>query len=68
MPPTGAPAVSTTLREAIVKTITEPAYVERQAESGSEITPTTPDEMRRLQLAEIQLYRDMMKIAGIEPE
>ena len=56
------------LREAIVKTITEPAYVERQSQGGSEITPTSPEEMRRIQIAEIQLYRDMMKIAGIEPE
>jgi hypothetical protein len=58
----------TTLREAIVKIISEPAYVERQAQGGSEITPTTPEEMRRIQMAEIALYRDMMKIAGIEPE
>jgi tripartite-type tricarboxylate transporter receptor subunit TctC len=67
--PKGVPQpVFTKLREAIVKTITEPAYVERQAVGGSEITPTTPDEMRAIQVAEIQLYRDMMKIAGIEPE
>jgi hypothetical protein len=26
------------------------------------------EEMRQIQLTEIQLYRDMMKIAGIEPE
>ena len=57
-----------TLHEAIVKTITEPDYVERQAEGGSEIAPSTPEEMRQIQIAEIQLYRDMMKIAGIEPE
>jgi len=24
--------------------------------------------MRRIQIAEIELYREMMKIAGIEPE
>ena len=57
-----------TLHGAIVTTITEPGYVERQAQGGSEITPTSPEEMRRIQIAEIQLYRDMMKIAGIEPE
>ena len=56
------------LRDAVVKTITEPAYVERQAQGGSEITPTTPEEMRQIQIAEIQLYRDMMKIAGIDKE
>jgi tripartite-type tricarboxylate transporter receptor subunit TctC len=56
------------LHEAIVQTITEPAYVERQAQSGSEIAPCAPTEMRRIQVAEIQLYRDMMKVAGIEPE
>ena len=67
--PKGVPqAVFKTLRDAIVKTITEPAYVERQAVGGSEITPTTPEEMRQIQIAEIQLYRDMMKVAGIEPE
>jgi len=62
------PAASARLREAIVKTITDPAYVERQAAGGSEIFPTTPEELRRIQVAEIELYREMMKIAGIEPE
>jgi tripartite-type tricarboxylate transporter receptor subunit TctC len=67
--PKGVPQpVFTKLRDAIVKTITEPTYVERQAVGGSEIAPTTPEEMRAIQVAEIQLYRDMMKIAGIEPE
>jgi len=63
-----AQPVFTRLREAIVQTINEPAYVERQAAGGSEIAPTTPAEMRRIQVAEIELYRDMMKVAGIEPE
>ena len=68
MPAGIPPATLKVLREAIVKIISEPAYVERQAQGGSEITPCTPEEMRQLQVAEIQLYRDMMKIAGIEPE
>jgi tripartite-type tricarboxylate transporter receptor subunit TctC len=67
--PKGVPQpVFTKLRDAIVKSITEPGYVEKQAAGGSEIMPTTPEEMRQIQIAEIQLYRDMMKIAGIEPE
>ena len=67
--PRGVPQpVLARLHEAITKTITEPAYVDRQAAGGSEITPTTPDEMRQIQIAEIALYRDMMKVAGIEPE
>jgi len=67
--PKGVPRpVFTTLRDVIVKTITEPAYVERQAVGGSEIAPCSPEEMRQIQVAEIQLYRDMMKVAGIEPE
>ncbi len=67
--PRGVPQpVFKTLRDAIVKIITEPTYVERQAVGGSEIAPTTPEEMRQIQVAEIQLYRDMMKAAGIEPE
>jgi tripartite-type tricarboxylate transporter receptor subunit TctC len=61
-------AVFATLREAVVKIISEPTYVERQAQGGSEITPCTSEEMRRIQVAEINLYREMMKIAGIEPE
>jgi tripartite-type tricarboxylate transporter receptor subunit TctC len=68
MPAGVPPAIMALLREAIVKIISEPAYVERQAASGAEIAPCTPEEMRRIQVAEIELYRDMMKIAGIEPE
>jgi putative tricarboxylic transport membrane protein len=68
MPRGVPPAVFNMLRDAVIKTITEPAYVERQAHGGSEITPCTPAEMRQIQLAEIALYRQMMKIAGIEPE
>ena len=56
------------LHEAVVKTITEPRYVESQAATGAEVTPTTPDEMRQVQIAEIKLYREIMKISGIEPE
>lgn len=69
MLPAGVPApIAGKLHEAVVKTITEPHYVESQAATGAEITPTTPDEMRKIQVAEIQLYREIMKIAGIEPE
>jgi tripartite-type tricarboxylate transporter receptor subunit TctC len=67
--PRGVPQpVFTTLRDAIVKTISDPAYVERQAAGGSEVAPSSPEEMRQIQIAEIQLYRDMMKVAGIDPE
>ncbi len=43
-------------------------YVERQAQGGSEIAPCTSEEMGRIMVAEIELYREMMKVAGIEPE
>lgn len=67
--PRGVPQpILKTLHEAIVSVISDPAYVERQAQGGSEITPCSPEEMRRIQLAEINLYREMMAIAGIEPE
>jgi tripartite-type tricarboxylate transporter receptor subunit TctC len=56
MPAGVPPAIMTTLREATVRIISEPAYVERQAQSGAEIAPCTPEEMRQIQLAEIQLY------------
>ena len=56
------------LHEAVVKTITEPSYAERQAQGGSEIAPCSPEEMRKIQVAEIELYREMMKVAGIESE
>ena len=67
--PKGVPQpILAKLHEAIVKTITEPSYVARQAQGGSEIAPCSPEEMRRIQVAEIELYREMMKVAGIEPE
>ena len=67
--PTGLPpAVRDKLHAALVQIIGDPAYVKRQAEGGSEIQPTSPDELRRIQLAEIQIYRDIMKAASIEPE
>lgn len=67
--PRGVPQpIQSKLREAMLKAITDPTYVERQAQGGSEIAPSSPEEMRRIMVAEIQLYRDMMKIAGIEPE
>ena len=69
MLPKGVPTpVFNRLYEAVIKTISEPGYVARQAVAGSEITPTSPAEMRRIQVAEIELYRDMMKVAGIESE
>jgi tripartite-type tricarboxylate transporter receptor subunit TctC len=67
--PRGVPAaVQARLREAMLNTITDPAYVERQAQGGSEISPSSPAEMRNIMVAEIALYREMMRIAGIEPE
>jgi tripartite-type tricarboxylate transporter receptor subunit TctC len=67
--PRGVPQPAfTALRDAVVATISEPGYVERQAAGGAEIAPCSPDEMRQIQIAEIQLYRDMMKVAGMEPE
>lgn len=67
--PRGVPQpIQSKLREAILKAITDPTYVERQAQGGSEIAPCSPEEMRQIMVTEIQLYRDMMKIAGIEPE
>ena len=56
------------LRDAVLKTITDPVYVERQAQGGSEISPSSPEEMQQIMVAEIALYREMMRIAGIEPE
>ena len=67
--PRGVPQpVMARLRETMLNSITDPAYVERQAQGGSEIAPCSPDEMRRIMVAEIELSREMMKIAGIEPE
>ena len=62
------PPVFDRLYAAVIKAISEPGYVARQAAGGAEVTPTSPAEMRRIQLAEIELYREMMKVAGIEPE
>ena len=67
--PRGVPApVRAKLRDAVLKTITDPVYVERQAQGGSEISLSSPEEMQQIMVAEIALYREMMRIAGIEPE
>ncbi|HJQ56806.1 MAG TPA: tripartite tricarboxylate transporter substrate binding protein [Vineibacter sp.] len=67
--PTGLPAaVRDKLHPALVQIIGDPAYVKRQAENGAEIQPTSPEELRRIQLAEIRIYREIMQAAGIEPE
>lgn len=62
------PAVRDKLQPALVRIIGDPVYVKRQAETGADVQPTSPEELRRIQLAEIQIYRDVMKAAGIEPE
>jgi tripartite-type tricarboxylate transporter receptor subunit TctC len=62
------PAVRDTLQPALVRIIGDPGYVRRQAETGAEVRPTSPEELRRIQRAEIRIYRDVMKAAGIEPE
>jgi tripartite-type tricarboxylate transporter receptor subunit TctC len=62
------PAVRDKLQPALVKIIGDPVYVKRQAETGAEVQPSSPEELRRIQLAEIEVYRKVMKAAGIEPE
>src|SRR5690606_30180128 len=67
--PVGVPRpVYDKIRDTVVEVINDPAYVQRQAGNGSQVRTVSPEEMRRIQLAEIQLYRDLMKGAGIEPE
>jgi tripartite-type tricarboxylate transporter receptor subunit TctC len=67
--PKGVPRpVYEKLRAEVVKAISDPEYIEPQARNGSVIKPTTPDEMRKIQLEEIRIYREIMKAAGIEPE
>lgn len=56
------------LRAEVFKAISEPEYVETQARNGAVVKPTTPEEMRKIQLEEIRIYREIMKAAGIEPE
>lgn len=56
------------LRAEVVKAVGDPDYVQTQARNGSVVKPTTPEEMRRIQLEEIRIYRDIMKAAGMEPE
>ncbi len=56
------------LRAEVIKAIGDPEYVETQARNGAVVRPTTPEEMRKIQLEEIRIYREIMKAAGIEPE
>lgn len=67
--PAGTPRpVVDKIRAAIVETVADPAYVARMAQQGSDIRPSTPEQLRELQVREIELYRRLMKIAGIDPE
>jgi len=56
------------LRGEVMKAISDPEYIKTQATNGAVVKPTTPEEMRRIQLEEIRIYREIMKAAGIEPE
>lgn len=56
------------LRTEVVRAISDPDYVETQARGGAVVKPTTSDEMRRIQLEEIRIYREIMKASGMEPE
>lgn len=67
-----ASAVPASIRQkvhaAVVPIINDPVYVARQTSNGSEIRTGTPEEMRRVQLAEIAQYREIMQAVGMEPE
>ena len=56
------------LRAEVLKAISDPGYVEAQARAGAVVRATSPEEMRKIQLEEIRIYREIMKAAGIEPE
>ncbi len=67
--PRGVPQpVMAKLREAMLKAITDPAYVERQPRAARKSRPARPRRCGGIMVAEIELYREMMKVAGIEPE
>ncbi len=62
------PAIRDKVHATVVPIINDPVYVARQTSNGSEIRTGTPADMRRIQLAEIALYREIMQAVGMEPE
>jgi tripartite-type tricarboxylate transporter receptor subunit TctC len=67
--PAGTPqAIKDKIYKDAVAAISAPANVARTAAGGSEIRPSTPEQLREVQVREIRIYRNLMQLAGIEPE
>lgn len=67
--PAGTPRpIKDKLYAATTAIITSPEFVATTAAQASEARTMTPENLRKLQVREIEIYRALMKGAGIEPE
>lgn len=67
--PAGTPqAVKDKLYAATTAIIMSPEFVATTASQASEARIMSPENLRKLQVREIEIYRSLMKGAGIEPE
>ncbi|SDP40687.1 Tripartite-type tricarboxylate transporter, receptor component TctC [Rhodoferax sp. OV413] len=67
--PAGTPApVVTRLNELLVKAAHSSTAANFYQSTGTEITTTTPDELRKVQASESQKWGKIIKSAGMEPE
>nr|WP_315429872.1 tripartite tricarboxylate transporter substrate binding protein [uncultured Albidiferax sp.] len=67
--PAGTPApVVTRLNELLVKAAHSSTAASFYQSTGTEITTTTPDELRKVQTSESQKWGKIIKSAGMEPE
>ena len=56
------------LNAELVRIIQSPEYKQRMIEAGAEAVGSTPEELRRLQLADIEKYRKIAITAGMEQQ
>lgn len=67
--PAGTPApVVTRLNELLVKAAHSSTAASFYQNTGTEITTTTPDELRKVQASESLKWGKIIKSAGMEPE
>lgn len=67
--PAGTPQpIKDKLYAATTAIINSPEFQATTAAQASEARTMTPENLRKLQVREIELYRTLMKVAGIEPE
>lgn len=67
--PAGTPAdIVTRLHDAVVTALTTQAVAERAATNGFTIRTTTPEEAQAFTASEVDRYKELIALAGIQPQ